>query len=232
MAALFADVNPHSADARCPNPGPNRPDNNQYYHAGGYYQTPSTAGGVYANIQVKQPWVEPSQSDNFSSAWTMLVGPAIIPGNPPYAQVGWDEYPNSGRQNFYTWTDRYGNQAPVIYAGPAFTLNTYHYFTTLYDVNAFGKFSFYIDGGWISTRYLDWQPNEAQLSGEIDTLASQMPGGWGYPDYMNDIAVWYNGGWQRPTLNTFTSNFSYFGVWRWGSGAGQNLAIWDQYCQD
>lgn len=138
----------------------------------------------------------------------------------------------SGRENFCTWTDHYGTQVQPQRAGPAFELNSYHYYTTLYDVNIFGKFSFYIDGGWISTRYLGWQPNEAELSGEIDTAASQMPGGWGYPDYFGDIAIWHNGGWQRPTLGYLPSNPYYFALFIWGSGSGQSIGIYDHYCQD
>ncbi len=236
LAALFSDVDPPSTLARCPNPGPNRPDDSLHYFGGGYYGTPEIPGGVYARIQVKQPWVEPpAQLTNFSSAWTMLVGPAMPGYSRPYAQVGWIEWPFSGRNNFYTWTDRYGTQVqPQIWGplGVPFPLNSYHYYTTLHDVNIPGKFSFYVDGQFWDLKYLDWQPNEAELFGEIDTAASQLGGGYGYPMYANDIAVWYYGTWQRPTLNVSATNWGYAGVFRYGSGSGQTFAIWDQYCVD
>lgn len=233
LAALFADVNPPSTNARCPNPGPNRPDVYYPWHAGGYYTSAFTPGGVYANIQVKRPWVEPTYDINVSAAWTLISG-GVHPstGKGRYAQTGWIEWRNSGRNNFYAWTDVYGNQPAPRNAGPAFPLNTYHYYTTLYDVNN-GWFSFYVDGQWKDSILPGWQPSGIiEIMGEVNTAASQLGGGWGYPMYANDIAVWYNGSWQRPTLTTHTDNFSYFGVWRWGSGAGQNLAVWDQYCQD
>jgi len=237
LSAFFADAEPPAANARCPNPGPNRPDvenpgpNNLHWHVGGWHQPPATPGGVYAYIEVKQPWVEPTESDNFSSAWTLLAG-GVHPqtGRGRYAQTGWIEWRNSSRNNFIAWTDIYGNQPfPRLYN--PFSLNTRHYYTTLYDVNS-GWFSYYIDGQFKDSMLLGWQPILVEVLAETDTAASQIAGGYNYPMWVIDIAVWYNGGWQRPTLNLLNDHWGYFGVVRFGSGGGQTLGIWDKYCPD
>jgi hypothetical protein len=148
-----------------------------------------------------------------------------------YAQTGWIEWRYSGRQNFWTYTDNEGHQAPVFHAGAGYPLNTYHYYTTLYDVYS-GYMSFYIDGQLKDRLLRGWQPIVAELFGEIDTSASQMPGWNNYPMYVQDIAVWYGGAWQRPNLNVLSDHWGYFGVYRFGSGSGRTFAIWDKYCPD
>lgn len=180
-------VVPSPVSAKCQ---PNLADNGKSYWAGTSRNPPSGyyPGGVSAYILNYSPWVQ-TNSDVY--AWTMLVGPNTGPTKQweNWAQVGWQEHAGGTRYTFVDWTDGQGH-AHWDHLGSPLPVGSYTQYVTQYD----GAY-FYMSANGVSypRQSAGWVPVEAEIEGEIHTLASQMPGGYssGYHEFYNTAYVWF-----------------------------------------
>lgn len=170
----------------------------------GWWRYPSgqTVGGVYSAILNYSPWVEPvGRSGTATTAWVM----ADRPNTTNWAQFGWWEEPYdpgaglyARRYLFAQWTIAgiYNYPVKIVRPNPDPHLNTLRYYTVLYNYVP-GKFTFQYNGQTqnIDPR-ADFVPTRGATAGEIDTLASQMPGGTADPMWMADSHIWYGNAWR------------------------------------
>ena len=201
-----------TVEAKCPNPGPPRSDNYPAtYWSGMYGQLlnvlgqPIGVGGIYARLDNRTVWVEPNTQYHQSAAWVQIKPTSTVNMR---AQAGWLEKRYGARNDF------------ILY----FTSDNYNTRTLLtYSPQPIGDSSFYT--------VLD-NPNQWQASGEINSRANQMPGGYAIGMYFNELHVW-NGvpfAWVVPTwYAVINSNSSWFAAW----GSPLNgVGIWDWSCYD
>jgi hypothetical protein len=159
---LLAALAP-SAAASC---NPQRANDGHSYFAG-TQRTPSAwPRAVQTQIEEYSPYVlGPSQV----TAWNMLNN-----GGTKWSQVGWWKDDDGTRTSFIQWTDAAGNFWTRHYSPAA--LGTTPNYETIYDK---------VNTDWIwernntvlHTTNAVWQPATIQIYGEINTRASQMPGG-------------------------------------------------------
>lgn len=76
-----------------------------------------------------------------------------------------------------------------------------------------------------------WVPNQAEIAGEVDSLASQMPGGYSNMNYawFSVNRIWYSGAWRvfdGPNYIT-PGGATYFGYYRLSQN---DFGIWDKAC--
>jgi hypothetical protein len=216
------------AEAKCPNPGPPRADNGLYYWDGSFFRPGQNVGGIYAQLFNTTVWVEPSYSTNFAAQWVGVHQPGPPGTTFTWAQVGWIERRYGERHDYYeyfianayNWR-RYKEFNPQ-------PIGDYSYYTTLFDVNT-RRVSFQIDGATVlPPQAVSWTATEARASGEIDTLATQMPGGYAIWAKFRDQHTWYAGAWRQPYPEPFNSNSTYFGF----SGNAVDTYIFDWQCYD
>lgn len=215
------------ASAKC---WPNRVNNQVGYHNGWYTWNGSAWGGIYGQIFEYSPWVQPDPLAQFwSSAWVMLNWPS---GAGSWAQIGWVEFQGDDRRMFSQvllvngdGLTRYGDPQP---------LGTYPYYSVLYN-NVPGYFTFFVNGFEIVDwrHYSDFVPTYATISGEINTLATQMPGGYNTSEGFFDVNVWQGQWWPydffHPRVFPVNDNPSEFGQ----LAVSQTQAyIWDWRCSD
>jgi hypothetical protein len=104
------------------------------------------------------------------------------------------------------------------------TLGSRVYQTVLFDPGS-KRFSFQVAG---STRYsvvLNWTANTAEVSSEINTLATQMMGAINTKQNLDDNHI-YVGGWQFYAGAANAYNTTYFGR----DGTATFMNTWDKAC--
>lgn len=117
-----------------------------------------------------------------------------------WAQVGWWESPYGHRYTFVQWTPTVGRAQTHFYS--SLPEGQSSYYTVLYN-NTPGQFTFQAGGNTVDRESASFTPNGAQEFGEINTLASQMPGAFYAPeDFSNTelVGVWCMAGIQRGAL--------------------------------
>lgn len=206
--------------------GSPRSDDNQY-HFDGWYRSPGvTVGGIYSSILNYSPWVQPNGSgeNHFVAAWTMLDHASSC-STCDYAQVGWFENPGGARYTFTQWT--HDNTFSENDFSPQ-SVGSYTYYTTLYN-NTPGKFTFQVAGSTIDTETAAFTPNEGEIYGEENTLASQMPGGYNSNahEVFSDANIYLNGAYQAFSGTADPGNTTYFGNSKTSS---QYDMVWDKAC--
>lgn len=218
IAGLALGASPATAVlAKCQ---PGRTDDGKDYQAGWYRSADAEIGGIYADIKVYSPWVQPGSRD---TGWSMLQ---TLDGQ-NWAQVGWREYAGGTRDDFVQYYVS-GWPSAITNSYPAQPVNTYHNYKVLWD-NTPGYFTFWIDNKMIEEDQAFFTPNMASNAGEIHTLASQMPGGSqsGYHEDFGDAWMYIFGGWTEINGITKNSDPTYFVSDNTSSTDDQ---IWDKAC--
>ncbi len=185
-------------------------------------------GGIYAKLYNTSPWVEPPTGDRFAAAW---VGINVTPGYYLWAQIGWLEFAGGLRYDYYEYYTQDAPQYQVLKKLPPQPLRAQTYYAVLYDPTT-RYLTFQINGATVHHPQVGWVPNVVKMSGEINTLASQMPGGYGDHMVWRDTHVWYSGGWQTPRWGDWTTwneGSAYFANWPHDYS---DLDIWDWSCYD
>jgi hypothetical protein len=175
-------VTPGVAHAKC---RPNRPNDGTTYWDGRTRQPGVALHGVTSWILNYSPWVQPGSA---VTAWSMLTR---APAYSQWAQIGWLEWAYDERVTLvqYTPHDKWEGITTVYF--PAEDLGV----STEYRVEFWSnQFHFYLDGTYLGAGAVNWSPNEAQLAGEIKTLASQMPGGINANEWFS-LSKIYTSGW-------------------------------------
>lgn len=197
--------------------------------------------GVKATLDYETPWVYPYYPEltlSRNSAWVQLV--VFVTGTDGYAKAGWMRrrisYFAIESGDLMEWKEA-GASAPFI----QFYTNSNFQGTAIYEVRYNenplypNAYTFYRNGVKMHSgggAYLSpatYQPTQANVAGQVDLLADQMPGHTN--NYMNfyDVHVRLNGstGWQSFSGSSFNSNSNEFGIY----GYSQTwLAIWDKKC--
>jgi hypothetical protein len=209
---------------------PQRTNFEDPYHDG-WVRTPSSGPtSTYAKILEYSPYVYPntSFSPDDTVAWVMLNLGSCAPGG--YDQIGWYKSESGLRQTFVeyalcdgTFTDVYGDP---------FTLGTYTGYRVQLD-NVGGNYVDFYAGGslWANNVPQYVVPDSAQQMAEVQTIASQMPGGSSNREDFQAATIDYGG-----------TRYSFVGtlVNEWGSGvggdfrlhkvSGQEIQVWDSVC--
>jgi len=195
---------------------PNRTNNGQTYWDG-WLRGAGTVGGIYSSILNYSPWVQPGSQ---VTAWTMLNN-----GGSWWAQVGWWESPYGVRYTFVQWTPSAG-QFQTHFWTPAQPVGQSTYYTTLWNYTP-GKFTFQVASSTIDTETAAFTPNDGQAFGEINTLASQMPGALYAPEDFSNTNWWVSG-WSAFNGSPYDSSTTYFNIAKYSS---THLQIGDKACQ-
>lgn len=213
--AALPSLTPSAALAKC-NPG--RTNDGNHYWLGWYRSPSSTPGGVYSSILNYSPWV---YSGSAVRGWTMLNN-----GGSNWAQVDWWEYAGGTRYTFVQWTTSPNNWQTKFW-NPQST-GSYTYYSTLYN-NTPGDFTFQVAGSTIDQETASYTQNEAEIDGEIDTLADQMPGGYNSNahEVFSDSNIYLNAAWQAFSGTVTNSNSTYFG--NSNTSSTYDMA-WDKAC--
>lgn len=189
-------------------------------------------GGMYAQIFDYSPWVQPGAGG--TSAWVMLQHQG---DQYTYTQVGWIEWPYGERYTFsqigwhngstFYWNNQNYGALPLG-SSYYYTVN-YNPYDPNYPYTYYANNTYLGHDGW---DIADGQLNMGLVSGEIHTLASQMPGGYAGPsEVWNDIHYWWprgsSGSWKtfNPTQG-FTPGFTN----RANYNGGSTVAINDTAC--
>jgi hypothetical protein len=212
--------NAGTAEAKC---WPNRPNDGQGYHAGWYSRPGTTVRGMEVGLMLNyDPWVQPGSR---VTAWPMLTRPDYA----NWAQIGWREFAYDERYTFVQYT----------YLGVAYT---FHYapepegqfsrYTNLFDPGVYPNpptWTFQVNGVTKKTiSSLQWTPTEGQVSGELHTLASQMPGGTNAHQIFWGMKMYYSGAWRDFNGAPVAMNGQYFG--RTPTNPTTVGEIWDKAC--
>lgn len=173
----------------------------------------------------KNVWVEDiGDVDNFSGAWVAI---SRVPSSYLWAQLGWLEYRFGERHEYYEYfiNDALGWRRYKEFAAPP---AGYSYYTVLHNPGT-SKITMQIRGSTVLSAAVAWTPNDARASGEITSLANQMPGGYAVWQGFSDLHVWYNSAWRFPASWTIDNAYSnYFGNYT----NSQTHSIWDRSCVD
>jgi hypothetical protein len=192
------------------------------------YGDPTQDASVLADIYQYDPYVYRNAD---TSAWVMMQ---IYNGSSSccWAQVGWDKYDVNGtdyRETFTQWThdETFSENDWPGDVSPGQTTRYQVYF----EGYAFGNWLFYRSGSLIDAEGPEFIPTSAYVSGEINNLASQMPGGsssnsvhevFSNMGYMQPANTWGNFG--GSATNPYSQYFgNYYNTTNW-------LAIWDKAC--
>jgi hypothetical protein len=143
-----------------------------------------------------------------------------------YAQTGWWEKPYGERHTFVQWGSSTG--WATYYWAPKQT-GGWTYYTTLWDP-ARSVFTYHVDGAQYWESLAHFQPSNAQIYGETNSLATQMPGGYNAHEIFWDSNVYLNG-WRPfqgiPYIES--GNSAYFGLIQ-NQSYPKVIEIWDKYC--
>lgn len=205
------------AEAKCQ---PGRSDDRQTYFDGWRRDVGTRVGGVYSNILNYSPWVQPGVGQH-TVGWSMLANQSY---GINFGQIGWWEYPGTvGRKTFVEYTT-----SPNVVAPPRFyngdPVGSSSYYTVLYDEVT--GFQFKDNGVTEYSMPAYYTPIEAQIFGEMHTLASQMPGGVYGGEVFADSHVWINN-WTEFAGSDSNSPSTYFGI---ADVSTTQRNIWDRSC--
>lgn len=118
-----------------------------------------------------------------------------------------------------TFSDNYFTPEPV---------GSYTTYTVLYG-NTPGKFTFQEAGSDLESVDAQFTPDEGQQYGEIQTLASQMPGGYNSNahEVFSDAHIYASGAWGLFNGAVTSGDPNYF---KHDRASNQYLQIWDSAC--
>ncbi len=231
-----AECNPQNPDI---NTGYERGDNNIHYFAGWVRDFgTNTVGGTRASVRNPDVWVH---SGSFSTGFAMLAKPPPVGERYGWwAQLGWIERPGNVRETFlqYSHADRTWETVepdtlprPSLDEGPLYEVE---YFPA--SGPSLPRFEFRMNGGRVGPVVnAEFTPTQAQQFGEIESLATQMPGGTQSHVYIRLAEV-------RTLSGAYKAfNPTYYGAFIEGSGSAdqyfgtqmisdKEIQIWDKSC--
>jgi hypothetical protein len=201
------------AQAKCQPSG--RGNDGSHYWTGSARYPNATVGGVYSNILNYSPWVQPGYSDFGYSMLRTADGAK-------YAQVGWQEDAGGARYTFDEWTHdgTWSRDHKSAYA-----TNSHTYYTTLWG-NTPGYFTFQTAGSTWETKPAQFTPNGAEIMGEVQTSASQMPGESGNHEDFTAMNI-FIGSWQAFSGDDYNSSTSWYSTSVLSTSQHQ---AWDKTC--
>lgn len=189
MLVQWAFWTPGDADAKC---WPNRADNGIRYHDGWLRAPGVQVVGVRSRILNYDPWVQPGR---FSTAWAMLQ---TNPSTHAWAQIGWVEYAYDERYTLiqYTTGPNQGQHMTWFLSPQPEGQLTYYQV----ERNIAGQWDFRLNGYAVllPNPVSHFVPNMGSIAGEINSLASQMPGGYSNYNYewLDSSQLEFGGAWQ------------------------------------
>jgi hypothetical protein len=218
------------------NPGRSSSDYPDYLFGGVYSGNPNiqsggAIGGIRGNIETYSPWVSAVASNDDVSAWVMLDSTGLD-GKGRWAQIGWNEFPHTGRNTFWQYVDDADNIVSDFSLAPT-SIGSVNSYTVDYAPG--GTFKMLMNGTVEKTfQALYWAPTDAQSYGEIHTQGSQFPGGANDPDHFSSMQVWPVAGpsssWQNlDGVGSADRPFIHF----WSPEASGNVSAfvtWDSAC--
>ena len=217
--ALFA-LSPTTALAKC---APGRPNSATVNWDGWKIAVSAPTGGVYANILNYSPWVY-NAPGSVAVGWSMLVDTTDTGGS-SYGQVGWYEQPGGARKTFAQWREC-STCTLITQFAAAYPTNQYTEYKVLWNNACTSCLSFYAGGTRLWYDWVGYIPNQAQIFGEINNLASQMAGaGQEHEDFSNSHV--FQGGWLAFNGMVGDSNFAYYSELYVSS---LDFQIWDNAC--
>lgn len=215
--------------ARC---DPGRASNGlTYYYDGQEEAVPNgkDAGGLSATIENYDPFVyNTSGFLDSSQQWIMETQSSLD----HYVQVGWTEDYSGTRNTFVERGISSTKQFTDWYFSP-YDINANIPYEIDFDPNGGtgDQYSFSADGSQLLTIYDTGlpNPNYVQDYAEIETKASQMPGGYNNTDTSSNAQVRYDGSWH--SLDAPTSNPpSFAGILPSPGTNTDHYQIWDNAC--
>jgi hypothetical protein len=114
--------------------------------------------------------------------------------NNTYAQIGWEEQPGGVRCDFYEYAVAGIRRAGACWT-PGEPVGSVHQYQVLYN-NTPGEFTYFRDGTQYASTSADFTPNDGVIAGEIQTLASQMPGSVTVNESFQTSYYWAGGAWN------------------------------------
>lgn len=147
-----------------------------------------------------------------------------------WAQIGWWEWASDYRKTFvqYTYNDTVYTHEYTPEPSGSGQFSTY---ATLYDPGVYPNpptWTFQVNGVTKkSVQSLQWTPNEGQISGEIQSRATQMPGGTNSRQLFTYMQILYSGVWYDFGGTGFNTQPAYFGQTHNLPTVGE---IWDKAC--
>lgn len=205
LAQALILVGPSAAAAKC-NPG--RSNNHQTYWTATNDYIGAVVGGVYGQILNYSPWVEPG--GDYVYSWVMLWSSAY--SSRPWAQIGWYEQPYGVRYTLVQYSDQYGNFTNVWYnPQPVGVKSTYELLYQPQTPTQSPYWTFEVNGTVLERPLAQFVPNQAQVAGEIKSLADQMPGGYNAHEQFSGLHIYYLGAW-RTYVGSGSPPQSYFGM--------------------
>ena len=173
-------AHPLSVAAKC-QPGRS---NNGVVYVDGFARSNGGAPvtGVWSSILNYSPWVQPGSSVLGLVALFDQIGS-------DYAFIGWREDAGGQRETWWQWNGPYSSGYGHGTAQPVGQHTNY----TVYDSNA--NFTFQVASQTVDTESPGFSPVSANVYGEIETLADQMPGAVQAPEDWNPANAYLNGGW-------------------------------------
>jgi hypothetical protein len=199
VAAVFLSESQVTPALAC---NPNRTNDLLYYWDGWSYSSSTQQGGVYATLDVRNPYVCCGAQD---SDYAVRVRESSTSKGASWA---WIDYGGSGITDLATWPCSSGECTAGGYG--TYTINTSATFTILWDPNS-KTVSWQSNGSPVDSRVLSvsFYPQQASVTGEITTLGNQMPGNSSSPAAARNPYM-YVGGWTRLPDNPGTNNSTFF----------------------
>jgi hypothetical protein len=199
------------------------------YFSGWWRSRPSSGasslGGIRANINVGDPWVQPDSrflGDTFAMSWVMLDSTIGPNSGEQYAQAGWIQHEGQGGLSyaFGEWNNQgtSNNTCRITMMNSPLAIGSTHLFKTTYKSGpGTGSYNFFYDSNWIadsndpycgSGRGVSFTPQHAENYSEAKDRSSEMGGGYNTNQFFNNVNVWYG---VAGTLNGAWEN--YLGAW-------------------
>lgn len=225
---------------------PGLPSNQANRHDGeSRYLGAGVPDGVMAVEKNYSPWVDPSQPIADASGWVMLVDNT----GKLYSQFGWIEFAGGVRHLFSevgNATNPLGHDFNRQFYYPTPAINSQTTVEVSYQPNNSYKYDYYANGarvGGDNDSYSQFVPAQAQISGEIWSDDTQMPGGYAvdnstYQSWTGE-RVWYpetpGGNWHYFNENFDTAvvrddNTTFYGYSNYPNAYLDSQYIWDWGC--
>lgn len=209
------------AFAKCQPSG--RPVDSTHHWTGSRNFPNTTVIAVRSQIYNYSPWVQPG----YDSVGYVMLRTA---DGTKYGQDGWEEYSGGSRYTFAEWDNGYGWTKQE--RSPDAT-GTYSYYEVDWTGGTNPWFLFVIDGSqWFGQPLSPaWTPNAAEIMGEVQSSASQMPGGYSTHEQFLNRNINFGAGWQSFGGDDYNSDSSAHPNWyatNWVDAWTDK--VWDQAC--
>lgn len=214
-----------AASARC---DPSRTNDAGVHYDGSTEVVPNgkNAGGLSATIENYDPYVFPTTGFTDDTVeWIMDTQTSLD----HYVQVGPDTFADGSRYTFVERGSTVQNNYTDYYFDP-YSINSLIPYEIDFSPNSGDEYDFFANGVLIQSLYLSnfQNPNEVQLYAELQTKASQMPGGYNNTASMSDGQLRYDTSWH--TLAAAINPPPSFAGITPSSGTADHWHIWDDAC--